>query len=178
MSGSPSVGEPAFLEMGKILRSHGVHGEVLLKVNSDYPEHLQPRLKVYLGENHLPFTIRQVRPHNSGLIIALDGIHDPETAQHYQNNILYISTKILPKLGRNEYYYHQLMDMEVMEEDGKPLGKLTEIIKTGANDVYVVTSGNGKELLLPAIKEVIIDIDLTKKIMHVHLLNGLRPDQE
>jgi 16S rRNA processing protein RimM len=77
------------------------------------------------------------------------------------------------KLPEGEFYYHELLGLSVLNETGESLGKVTEIIQTGANDVYVVTNAAGNEILLPAIAEVILDVDLDSKIIKVHLLPGL-----
>ena len=80
------------------------------------------------------------------------------------------------ELPEGEFYYHELLGLSVMDETGESLGKVTEIMQTGANDVYVVTNEAGHEILLPAIAEVILDVDLDSKIMKVHLLPGLVED--
>jgi 16S rRNA processing protein RimM len=91
----------------------------------------------------------------------------------FRNQILYIKTANALKLAEGEYYFHELIGLSVNDEEGKALGELTEIIQTGANDVYVVTDASGGELLLPAIPDVIKDIDLVSKSIKVHILPGL-----
>ena len=172
-SGSPNAGEPAFLAAGKLRRPHGVRGELVMELYTDFPERLHPPLTVYLGENHIPMTLRSVRIHNEGMIMGFEGVDSPEDAGRYRNQVLYTSTRNLPALTEGEYYFHQLIGLSVEDEAGVLLGKLTEIIETGANDVYVVADVNGRELLLPAIPDVILGIDLNTKTMHVHLLPGL-----
>jgi len=172
-SGSPNAGEPAFLAAGKLRRPHGVHGELVLELYTDFPERLRPRTKVYLGEKHTPMILRSVRVHNEGMLIGFDGIDTPEDAGRYRNQVLYTSTKTLPELNDGEYYFHQLIGLSVEDEAGNLLGKLTEIFETGANDVYTVTDPDGKDILLPAIPDVILNIDLNTKTIRVHLLPGL-----
>lgn len=172
-SGSPNAGEPAFLAAGKLRRPHGVHGELVMELYTDFPERLHPRLIVYLGENHLRMTLRSVRVHNEGMLVGFDGIDTPEDAGRFRNQVMYTSTKNLPDLTEGSYYFHQLIGVNVVDENGDLLGKLTEIIETGANDVYTVTGADGRELLLPAIPDVILGVDLKTRIMRVHLLPGL-----
>jgi 16S rRNA processing protein RimM len=172
-SGSPSTGEPAFLAAGKVRRPHGVQGEVVMELHTDFPERLRPKTKVYLGEKHHPATLRSVRIHNEGLLIGFEGIDTPEEAGRYRNQMVFVSAHSLPDLETGEYYHHQLRGLSVVNETDELLGTLTEIIETGANDVYVVTRADGKEILLPVIPDVILGINLESKTMKVHLLPGL-----
>ena len=172
-AGSPAAGEPAFLVVGKIRRPHGVSGDVLVEVYTDHPERLQAGGKVYAGENHLPLTISRQRSHNDGILLGFEGLSTPEQVGRFRNQVLSISTADAIELADDEYYFHELMGLSVLDETGDLLGEVTEIIETGANDVYVVTNQAGREVLLPAISDVILDIDLGKKQMKVHLLPGL-----
>ena len=172
-AGSPAAGEPAFLEVGIVRRPHGVGGDVLVEVRTDFPERLQPKTEVYLGEKHLPLTIRRRREHNEGLLLAFESYTTPEQVGKFRNQSLYTPRKKAPKLAKGVYYLYQLIGLNVETDDGQALGKVTDVIETGANDVYEVADTAGKEILLPAIKEVILDIDLDQKIMRVHLLPGL-----
>jgi 16S rRNA processing protein RimM len=95
-----------------------------------------------------------------------------------RNQTLYIAEANAMELPEGEFYFHELLGLSVVDDAGKSLGKVSEIMETGANDVYVVTNEVGHEILLPAIAEVILDIDLDTKIMRVHLLPGLVEDGE
>src|SRR5512140_1777546 len=172
-AGSPAAGEPAFLEVGKVRRPHGVGGDVLVEVLTDFPERLQPQVEVYLGENHLPLTIRRRREHNDGLLLAFENYTTPEQVGKFRNQIVYTSRKKAPKLAKGEYYLYQLIGLTVETDAGQVLGQVSDVIETGANDVYEVTNATGEEILLPAIADVILDIDIDKKLMRVHLLPGL-----
>ena len=105
--------------------------------------------------------------------MGIAGINTPEDAGKYRNWIVYVSAKGLPALKKGDYYFHELIGMNVFDETGNRLGELTSIIETGANDVYVVNGDSGTEILLPAIKEVILSVDVERHLMHVHLLPGL-----
>jgi len=172
-AGSPTAGEPDFLAIGKVRRPHGVRGDVLVEIYTDFPEHLRVHKIVCAGENHLPLTISRRRLHNDGLLLAFEGFSTPEEVGRFRNQILYIAQADAPELPVGEYYRYELLGLEVEDETGKPLGTLTEIMQTGANDVYVVTDEAGAELLLPAIAEVVLDVNLVAKTMRVHLLPGL-----
>ena len=120
-----------------------------------------------MGEKHLPMTIRSVRQKPPLLLIAFEGCEDRNQASLFRNKILYGKSTETPLLPEGEYYHHQLVGLRVVSEDGQELGVLTEVLETGANDVYVVTDENGKEVLLPAIREVILGVDLAAKTMRV-----------
>ncbi len=177
-AGSPEPGEPAFLEIGKVRRPHGVGGDVLVEVYTDFPERLQPRAEVFLGKDRLPLTIRSRRLHNDGLLLAFEKYTTPEQVGKFRNQILYSITKKAPKLPKGEYYLYQLMGLRVETDTGEALGSITDILETGANDVYEVTDGAGREVLLPATEEVILEINLEKQLMRVHLLPGLLGEEE
>ena len=172
-AGSPAAGGPAFLVIGKIRRPHGVDGAVLVEVYTDFPERLQPKAIIYAGEAHIPLTIRRQRIHNDGILLAFDGFTTPEQVGRFRNQNLYIVVADTMELPEGEFYYYELLGLSVIDETGAFLGKVSEIMQTGANDVYVVTNEAGHEILLPAIAEVILDVDLASKIMQVHLLPGL-----
>jgi 16S rRNA processing protein RimM len=175
-AGSPAAGEPAFLAVGKVRRPHGVAGDVLVEVYTDFPERLQPKVVIYAGETHLPLTIRRQRIHNDGILLAFDGYTTPEQVGRFRNQILYNIVADAVELPEGEFYYHELLGLSVLDETGVSLGKMTEIIQTGANDVYVVTDEAGNEILLPAIANVILEVDLDSQTMKVHLLPGLLKD--
>ena len=109
-------------------------------------------------------------------MLAFDGFTTPEQVGRFRNQILYIDEADAKELPEGEFYYHELLGLSVLDETGEPLGKVTEIMQTGANDVYVVTNEAGREILLPAIAEVILEVDLEFKEMKVHLLPGLVED--
>jgi 16S rRNA processing protein RimM len=176
-AGSPTAGEPAFLAVGKVRRPHGVRGDALVEIYTDFPERLRPEMVIYAGEKHLPLTICRRRTHNDGLLLAFENFTTPEQVGRFRNQILYTAKADAPELPDGEYYQYEFLGLDVEDEAGKFLGKLTEIMQTGANDVYVVTNEAGRELLLPAIAEVVLDVDLATKTMKVHLLPGLAGDE-
>jgi len=176
-SGSPSKGEPVYLAVGLLRRPHGVHGEILMEVYTDFPERLEDGTTVFLGAKHKPATIRHIRHHNEGLLFSFEGVDTPESAGLLRKQLVYVKTATRPALPAGQYYHHQMIGMTVVDDSGNELGKLTEIIQTGANDVYVVLSGTGKELLLPSIKQVVLDVDVESNRMIVHLIPGLLEEE-
>jgi 16S rRNA processing protein RimM len=168
-SGSPTTGGPEFIAVGKIRRPHGVHGELVMELLTDFPERLEPGKIVFAGEEHEPLKIEQIRPHNEGALIAFDGLMDREEVGRLRNTMIFVPTNSLPDLPEGEFYYHELFGLKAVTETGEVLGEITEVIETGANDVYVITSENGQELLLPALDETIIEIDLDRELVVVRL---------
>jgi 16S rRNA processing protein RimM len=144
-----------------------------MEVHTDFPERLQRGRRVYLGEAHFPSEIRSVRPHKHGVLIAFQGIQTPEEAAVWRNQWVYVRADELPPLPPGEYYAHELIGLQVLDETGRLLGELAEILHTPANKVYLVRKADGKELLLPAIPSVILCVDLPARQMRVHLLPGL-----
>jgi 16S rRNA processing protein RimM len=149
-----------------------------MEVYTDFPERIQPGTEVFLGEEHSPITFERIRPHNDGLLVGFKGVDTPEAAGKFRNILVSVSAKDRPALAEGEYYHHQLVGLRVETDSGASLGLLTEIMVTGANDVYVVTDEAGRELLLPAIEPVIVSVDLTAGTLTVHLIPGLVESQE
>ena len=172
LPGSP-VGEPEYLVIGFLRRPFGVSGEILMDLHTDFPERFRTGRKVYVGDEHKPMTLASVRPHGENLLVRLRGVNTPEAAGQYRNTWLFIKTKDAPPLPEGQYYQYQLLGLKVVDEAGHPLGTLTEILETGANDVYVVTDEAGKEILLPAIPSVILDVQPEAGLIRVHVLEGL-----
>jgi len=172
-TGSPPVGEPEYLVVGIVRRPHGVKGEMLMDIRTDFPERLKSGMTVFVGDQYQPMAIASLRTHAKGLLIRFRGIKTPEDAGLYRNTWVYVPTADRPELPDGEYYHHQLLGLNVVTSEGRELGTLTDIIETGANDVYVVRDAGGNEVLLPAIPPVILDINLADRQMCVHLLDGL-----
>lgn len=175
-AGSPGKGEPVFLVIAKLRRPHGVRGEVIMDVLTDFPERLKKGLVVFIGQDHRAETIRSLRQHGTALLVAFKGYDTPETVGVLRNELVYVRADDRPPLAEGEYYHHELIGLRVVDESGILLGTLIQILDTRANDVYVVRPQAGPEILLPAIESVILDIDLEKGEIRVHLLPGLIPD--
>jgi 16S rRNA processing protein RimM len=176
-SGSPTTGEPVYLVVGYLRRAHGVRGEMVMEIQTDFPERLKPKTEVFVGEHYQPMTIASVRNHSQGLIIKFTELSKPEDTARYRNQLVYVTAADRPSLPKGQFYYFQLIGFDVAEEE-KPIGKLTEIMQTGANDVYIVTKPDGKEILLPVIPSVVLDIDADRRLIRVHLLDGLVEEPE
>jgi len=171
-TGSPN-GEPLYLSVGFLRRPHGVQGEIVMDLHTDFPERMKSGRKIFVGEEYKPMTITNVRPHQLGLLVKFKDIETPEDAGVYRNQWVYIKAKDAPPLPDGKIYQYELIGFKVVDENDASLGDLVEILETGANDVYVVKDDSGKELLLPNIPSVILDLDAGARLMRVHLLDGL-----
>jgi 16S rRNA processing protein RimM len=144
-----------------------------VQILTEYPEAL-PRLRtVYLGTNVEPWEVEDVRLHKGAALLKLYGCDDRNAADLLRGALVQIDREDAVPLEEGEFYEHQIVGMTVVEQDGNYLGKVKEIINTGANDVYVVVGPDG-ELLLPAIESVILDVDLDADQMVVEVMEGLR----
>lgn len=166
--------EPEFLIVGQIIRPHGVRGEVAMKIMTDYPERLSEIETLYVGPHHQPLAVSRLRRTGEGILIQFEEIDTREQAEPLRGLLVHISRADAVPLGDGEVYLFQLQGIRVITDAGEELGRLTGLIETGANDVYEVTGEQGRELLLPAIPEVIRHIDVRGRVMTVHLLDGLR----
>jgi len=175
-AGSPVEGEPLFLVVGKLRHSHGLRGEILMEVITDFPERIRQGKTLLVGESYQPMRVTSRRVHGENLLLAFEGINSAEEVGRIRNQWVYVTANDRPSLSEGEYYHHQLIGLQVTSEDGLELGKITGILETGANDVYIIRSESGNEVLLPAIHSVILNIDLDKGQMLVHLLPGLLTD--
>lgn len=177
-AGSPSLGEPVFLVVGKLRRPHGLHGEMAMEVITDFPERIHPGKTVYIGDEHHPVKVRSRRWHGRLLLIAFHQDHKHENAHDFRNHLVYVRSDELPALPDGEYYHHQLLGLRVVSDDGSLIGHFSKILETGANDVYVVLSESGQEILLPGIDSVIQKIDLERGEIRVQILPGLLPEKK
>ncbi len=177
-AGSPPTGEPAFLAVGKLRRPHGVKGEMLMDILTDFPERLKAGVTVYAGPQHRPLRLRSARPQDQTMLVAFNEYTTPEAAGELRNQIIYVHAAGQPPLEEGEYYHHQILGLRVVDEGGQPLGIVKEILETGANDVYVVQRPDGPEILLPVIDPVILNVDLEKGEIRVHVIPGLLSDEQ
>ncbi|HMZ06548.1 MAG TPA: ribosome maturation factor RimM [Anaerolineales bacterium] len=175
MSGSPK-GESVYLAIGFLRRPHGVQGELIMDLHTDFPDRIRSGRKVYIGEGHEAATLGSTRAHGNGMLVKIRGCDSPEAAGRFRNQWVYVKSAEVPPLPDGQYYKYELIGVQVFDENRLSLGTITEIIETGANDVYVVKNEGGRELLLPAIPEVVLAVNIAERTMNVHLLDGLLSD--
>jgi 16S rRNA processing protein RimM len=176
-SGSPANGEPVFIAIGRLRRPHGVRGEIVMEVLTEFPERVRVGKTVYIGDDRRPLRISSRRNHQSNLLLAFQERGTPESIEELRNQLVFVKAEDLPPLPEGDYYHHQLIGLRVLAEAGATLGVIIDLLETGSNDVLVIRSPNGPEILLPATDETILEVDLAAGQMRVHLLPGILPDE-
>lgn len=163
------------LQVGVISSTHGVRGEVKVFPTTDDMMRFKKLKEVILvtEKTEKVLKITSVKFFKQFAILKFDGIDTLNDVEVYKGASLFVDRKNAVKLEKDEYFIADLIDLTVADENGKELGTLIDVMKTGANDVYIVKNEEGRELLFPAIKECILDIDFKKKIMTVHVMDGL-----
>ena len=176
-SGGAHLPEPRFLAVGRVSRPHGVRGELRVKILTDYPGRLGQHAYFYLASPDSPemvrrYPVEKLRRHKEVLLLKLGGCDDRTGAEELRGQLVQIPTEEAVPLEEGEYYDFQLIGVKVEAESGESLGQVVEVLKTGANDVYIVR-GSWGEVLLPAVKDVVLKLDIEARQMVVHLLPGL-----
>lgn len=144
-----------------------------MEVLTDFPERLIPGAKIFTGDKLAPRNITASRKHARGLIIRLEGFNSPEEAGQLRNQPVFVTTADRPQLPKGTYYHHQLLGCTVIDGQRGPIGTLSEILQTGANDVYIVRQEDGAEMLLPAIPRVVLDISIEERVIKVQVPDGI-----
>lgn len=164
-----------YFEVGQIVNTFGVKGMLKVKPFTDDANRFEELKKVYIckKEKLEEVEIEEVKYHKDMVLLKVKGIDDMNEAEKVKGLYLKIDRKNAKKLPKDTYFIADLLGLEVYSDIGELLGKVDDIFRTGANDVYVVKNENSKQLLLPGIPDVIKEIDLEKGIIIVHLLKGL-----
>lgn len=164
-----------YLRVGVITSTHGVKGEVKVFPTTDDSNRFKKLKNIVLdsGKGYLDLEIEGIKFFKNQVILKFKGIDNINDVEKYKGKDLLVTRANAVKLKKDEYFICDIIGSKVTTDEGMELGELTEVLTTGANDVYVVTDKSGKEVLLPSIKECILDIDVTGKEIKVHLLPGL-----
>ena len=163
------------LQVGIIASIHGVRGEVKVYPTTDDPRRFRRLKEVVLdtGKEKMNLEIEGVKFFKQFVILKFKGLDNINDIEKYRQKSLYVTRKNAVRLQRDEYFIADLIGLKVQDEDGKELGTVKDVIETGANDVYEVEMADGKSLLLPAIKQCILNVDVENGTMQVHVLEGL-----
>lgn len=163
------------LQVGIIISTHGVRGEVKVYPTTDDPRRFRRLKEVVLdtGREKLNLEIEGVKFFKQFVILKFKGLDNINDIEKYRQKSLYVTRKNAVRLQRDEYFIADLIGLKVQDEDGTELGTVKDVIETGANDVYEVEMADGRSLLLPAIKQCILNVDVENGMMQVHVLEGL-----
>lgn len=157
--------------IGKIVNVVGLKGELKVYCYTDRKERFEELEQIWLEDR--TYSIQRVRYQGNVAILKLRGIDDRNQAEAQKNKGVYIEEADLERLPEGTYYVRDLIGTAVSDETGKPLGSLSDVIQNSAQDLYEVKTGEGKKILIPAVKEFILDIDMERKSMKVKLPEGL-----
>jgi 16S rRNA processing protein RimM len=168
------------LTVGKLVNTHGIKGEIKVLAITDFPEErFAAKKSLFLipvdGTPSFWITIESVRFHKNTYILKVEGFTNINQVEKYKGSMLKVSQDDLIELPDNEYYYHDIIGCSVFtdENEDKSLGVITEIIKPGANDVWVIKPTSGPDILIPVIDDVVLDVDVNSKKVKIHLMEGL-----
>lgn len=164
-----------YLQVGVITTTHGIRGEVKVFPTTDDPSRFEYLKNVMLdtGRNYLPLEIEGVKYFKQFVILKFKGIDNINDIEKYCKCALLVSREDAVDLEDDEYFVTDMIGMNVVTDEGEAFGVLVDIMETGANDVYVVKSESYGEVLLPAIKECILDVDIEEQKMTIHIMDGL-----
>ena len=164
-----------WLRVGVISSIHGIKGEVKVFPTTDDVKRYEALKQVFLdtGRERLPMEIQSVKYFKNMVIVKFKGFDSIGDIEKYKGKDLLVSRDQAVELGPDENFIVDLIGLSVVTEDGKRLGTLSNVLKTGANDVYEVETGEGKTILLPAIKECVLNVDLKTECVTVHVMDGL-----
>ncbi|MFC5532419.1 ribosome maturation factor RimM [Cohnella yongneupensis] len=172
------MSEERLLNVGKIVNTHGIRGEVKVYPQTDFPEvRFKPgtTLKLYPPESGAPVSVEIVtsREQKKMYVLKLKGFEDINQVEKYKGWELKVPETDRVPLDEGEYYVRDIIGCEVVTEDGETLGTITDTMSPGANDIWVVKLPKGKELLLPVIDDVVLNVDIAARKVKVHLMEGL-----
>lgn len=163
------------LEVGKIVNTHGLHGEVKVVPWTDYPEVFEDIEYVYVkrkGE-YERLDVAGIKYQKGNIIVRFPQIKDINEAEKYKNQVLYAEREVFGELPEGVYYIADLIGLEVVKENGETVGIITDVLNTGSNDIYEVKREGRKNLLIPVIDEVVLNIDMENKKVTVRMMEGL-----
>lgn len=164
-----------FLRVGVISSTHGIRGEVKVFPTTDDVKRFKKLKNVILdtGREHLNLEVEGVKFFKQFVILKFKGIDNINDIEKYKGKDLLVDRANAVKLRKDEYFVVDLIGLEVFTEDGEKFGTMKDVLETGANDVYIIDSLNHGEVLIPAIKQCVLDIDIEANKMVIHLMKGL-----
>ena len=164
------------LQVGVISSTHGIRGEVKVFPTTDDPNRFKKLKQVILdtGREQKDLEIEGVKFFKQFVILKFKGIDNINDIEKYKGKSLYVTREHAVKLKKDEYFIADLIGIQVVSDEGEELGTISDVLQTGANDVYVVSKDGAKDLLIPAIHACIQNVDVAAGQMEVHLLPGLR----
>lgn len=167
--------ENNLIEVGKIVNTHGLRGDVKVIAWMDYPEDFEQLTTVYIKTRTelKKLTVKNVKYQKNNLIVGFNELKDINEAEPFKNSVLYADRDELGELPDGVHYIVDLIGLDVVNEEGEKIGVLADVFNTGANDIYDVKREGKKNLLLPVIDDVVKSIDIENGVITVHVMEGL-----
>lgn len=167
-----------WFNVGKIVNTHGVKGEVKIVSTTDFPEEryqIGNTLYLFHSNNKEPIglVIKSHRNHKNFDLLTFEGYEDINEVEKFKEGILKVQEDQLQELDEGEYYFHEIVGCKVLTTEGEDLGTIREILSPGANDVWVVKGERGKEYLIPYIEDIVKNVDIEKQVITIEPMEGL-----
>jgi 16S rRNA processing protein RimM len=165
-----------FLQVGAIIKAHGVRGEVKVFPTTDDPARFKKLKTVLLdtGKEQRELEITGVKFFKNLVILKFKGLDSMNDVENLRQAKLFVAREDAVELSEDEYFIADLIGLRAVSDEGEELGEISDVLQTGANDVYVISHEGAPDLLVPAIHDCIREVDINNKLMTVHLLPGLR----
>lgn len=163
-------------DVGKIVNTHGVRGEIRVIRITDFEERFQPGNELYIvqnGKDPVAVTIDTHRVHKQFDLLKFVGYDDIQVVEEFKGSLLKIAASQLTPLAEGEFYYHEIIGCTVVTEEGEQIGVIISILSPGANDVWIVETEDKKEVLIPYIQDVVKQVNVQEKRVQIHLMEGL-----
>lgn len=164
-----------FFQVGVITSTHGIKGEVKVFPTTDDPRRFKRLQEVILdtGKERLVLEVEGAKFFKQFVILKFKGLDNINDVEKYRRMPLLVTRKNAVRLAKDEYFVADLIGLEVRDEDGAKIGRLQDVIETGANDVYDIELDDGRRLLLPAIRQCVLEVDIEAGYIRIHILEGL-----
>jgi len=163
--------------VGKIVNTHGIKGEVRIISRTDFPEErykVGNSLHIFIDDKEpIEVTVQSYRTHKNFDLVTFEGYDNVNQVEKFKGSLVKVHESQLGELEEGEYYFHEIIGCTVVTEEGEELGAIKEILTPGANDVWVVKGAKGKEILIPFIDDIVQEINLEEKRITIHLMEGL-----
>jgi 16S rRNA processing protein RimM len=167
-----------WVTIGKVVAPFGIRGELKVRSFTDIPDRFVTLDAIYLSPGYVLYTIEGVRPYKGAdmLLLKLRSVDDATAAEALRDSDLCIPLSALSQLPPDSYYQHDIVGLQVFSLDGTLIGVIDDIMSTGGNDVYILKTPSSKQILIPAIKDVVKQIDLIRHVMYIDPIRGLLDD--
>lgn len=166
-----------YIAVGRVTAPHSLRGEVRVEPHTDFPERFTAGMSLFVGADLQAITVESARPHKNQILLQLAGVQNRNDAEALRGTWLFVKEADAVALDDDTYWVHDIVGLTVQTEEGEQLGIVTDVLFTGANDVYVIAgtddAGNAREILVPAIADVVQEVDLAAQRIVVRLLPGL-----